>query len=217
MNVANKSLQLPETAQQRGKIAPAYLAHIVFKTPNFKKMIEWWCTVLEAKPSMANESLAFLTFDEEHHRIAIINVPALLPLPKFVRGLDHVAFTYRNLSDLLATHQRLQAEGITPVWCTNHGPTTSIYYADPDGNKAELQVENFDTAEDMLRWAEGPDFVDNPIGVDFDPSELLVRLQAGEPEVSLKHRPSDGQRKLSSVPVKVLGRVHKLLAGLAGR
>lgn len=217
MNIETQSLRLPKTAEQRGRIAPAYLAHIVFKTPNFKKMVEWWCTVLEAKPSMANESLAFLTYDEEHHRVAIANVPALLPLPKFMRGLDHVAFTYHSLSDLLATFERLESKGIHPVWCTNHGPTTSLYYADPDGNKAELQIENFESAQDMLRWANEPDFTNNPIGVDFDPHELVDRLKAGEPEASLKRRPAGGTRKLSSVPVTVIGRIHKMLAGLAGR
>lgn len=29
--------------------------------------------------------------------------------------------------------------------CVNHGPTTSIYYRDPDGNDIETQVDNFDT------------------------------------------------------------------------
>ena len=217
MNAQTQSLQLPETATARGKIAPAYLAHIVFKTPNFNRMVDWWCTVLEAQPSMANDDLAFLTFDEEHHRIAIVNMPALLPLPRFVRGMDHVAFTYRSLTDLLMTHQRLKDAGILPVWCTNHGPTTSLYYADPDGNKAELQIENFDSAEDMLSWAEGPDFSDNPIGVDFDPDELYARLCAGEPEGELKRRPNIGPRKLSSVPAVVVGRLHRLLARLAGR
>lgn len=213
----NESLTLPETAKARGRIAPAQLAHIVFKTPQFKKMVDWWCTVLEAKPAMANENLAFLTYDEEHHRVAIINMPALLPTAGVTRGLDHVAFTYASLADLLATWKRLDGLGIRPVWCTNHGPTTSIYYADPDGNKVELQVENFDTPAEILAWSANSDFATNPIGVDFDPAELLKRLESGEPESVLKERPVVGPRSLASVPKAVTGSFHKLLATLAGK
>lgn len=211
------ALDLPETAQARGKIAPAYIAHVVFKTPNFSNMIEWWCTVLEARPAMKNDDLAFLTFDGEHHRVAIINVPALLPQPKAMRGLDHVAFTYRSLEDLLETFKRLKNLGISPVWATNHGPTTSLYYSDPDGNKAELQVENFASAQEMLEWAGTGDFTDNPIGVDFDPEDLYQRLLAGEPDAELKMRPVIGKRGLASVPVEMIGRLHKFLATIAGK
>jgi len=210
------SLGLPETAEQRGKIAPAYIAHVVFKTPNFKKMIDWWCTVLEAKPAMQNDHLAFLTFDGEHHRVAIINTPALLPIPKIMRGLDHVAFTYKSLKDLLDTHQRLHDLGIDPVWSINHGPTTSLYYADPDGNKAELQIENFDSSNEMLEWAKTGEFSINPIGVDFDANELRKRQSAGESELELKKRPPSGPRKMSSVPTAISGRIHKILAKMAG-
>lgn len=213
----SEALTLPVPARARGRIAPARLAHVVFKTPRFAAMVDWWCTVLEAKPAMANDDLAFLTYDEEHHRVAIINMPALLPLAGFMRGLDHVAFTYASLPDLLATWHRLLEKGIEPVWCTNHGPTTSIYYADPDGNKAELQVENFDTPEEILEWAARSDFSSNPIGVDFDPAELYRRLEAGEPEASLKERPVIGPRGLASVPRQITGAVHKVLARLAGR
>ncbi len=98
-----ETLTLPKTAAARGRVAPAKLAHIVFKTPRFEAMVEWWCTLLEAKPAMKNENLAFLTYDEEHHRVAIVNMPALMPLTGLIRGLDHVAFTYDSLSDLEAT------------------------------------------------------------------------------------------------------------------
>lgn len=212
-----ETLTLPETAKQRGRIAPSHLAHIVFKTPQFKSMVEWWCTVLEAKPAMANENLAFLTYDEEHHRVAIVNMPALLPTVGFTRGLDHVAFTYATLTDLLSTWKRLEGLGINPVWSTNHGPTTSIYYADPDGNKVELQIENFDSPEDILAWSANSDFSSNPIGVDFDPADLYARLEAGESETSLKERPVIGPRGLGSIPRSVLGTFHKVLATLAGK
>jgi len=30
----------------------------------------------------------------------------------------------------------------------NHRPTTSMYYRDPDGNRVELQIDNFPTAKE---------------------------------------------------------------------
>jgi hypothetical protein len=35
---------------------------------------------------------------------------------------------------------------IRPFYSINHGPTTSLYYTDPDGNRVELLVDNFATA-----------------------------------------------------------------------
>src|ERR1700730_47207 len=34
----------------------------------------------------------------------------------------------------------------------NHGSTTSMYYADPDGNRIELLIDNFATAEEGRAW-----------------------------------------------------------------
>ena len=123
----------------------------------------------------------------------------------------------RSLTIVFQTWKRLNELGIDPVWCTNHGPTTSLYYADPDGNKAELQIDNFDTPVEFLTWAETSDFSENPIGVDFDPADLYGRLKSGEAESSLKARAVIGPRTLSSIPTAVVGRFHKILAGFAGK
>ena len=133
--------------------------------------------------------LAFLTYDDEHHRIAIAGIPGLAERPQFAAGTDHVAFSYADLGDLLYTYARLKGEGIEPYWCINHGPTTSMYYKDPDGNRIELQVDNFSTAEETNRWIRSGDFAANPIGVVFDAEELLARYRAGEPIETLTARP----------------------------
>ena len=49
-------------------------------------------------------------------------------------GVDHVAYTYDSLDDLLENYEQLKVEGIMPYWCVHHGLTVSMYYADPDGN-----------------------------------------------------------------------------------
>jgi hypothetical protein len=64
-----------------------------------------------------------------------------------------------------------------------------MYYKDPDGNRVELQVDNYPSAEEANRWMRSGDFAANPIGVVFDPDDLLARYRAGEPIEKLTTRP----------------------------
>src|SRR5437588_6003231 len=183
--------------------APNKLAHIVYKTPRPQEMIDWYTEVLDAVLVFANKRIAFLTYDDEHHRIALIKVPWLLRIPGAVWrayrkfwGLDHVAFAYQRLEQLVATYRRLSHAGIEPVWCINHGPTTSMYYEDPDGHRIELQVDNVASTEQLLGWLSGEESERNPIGIEFDPKVLERLLAAGVPATALMRRGSastDGQ------------------------
>jgi catechol 2,3-dioxygenase-like lactoylglutathione lyase family enzyme len=177
--------------------APQKLAHVVFKTPRVNEMIDWYTTVLDAAVVFSDKRITFLTYDEEHHRIALIKVPRLLRIPGAVwkvhrkfYGVDHVAFTYGRLADLITTYRRLADTGIEPVWCINHGPTTSMYYEDPDGNRIELQVDNFATNQQLVGWLTGGGFAKNPIGVEFDPVVLERLAAAGTPTEVLSKRGS---------------------------
>jgi len=173
---------------ERGRVAPIKLAHIVRRTTRLDEMVAWYQTVLGAEIAHADAMLAFLTYDDEHHRIAIAGIPGLQDQSDFAVGTDHVAFSYADLGDLLYTFARLKRAGIEPYWCINHGPTTSLYYKDPDGNRVELQVDNFPTADACNRWMRSGDFAANPIGVVFDPDQLLARYEAGEPMEQLTAR-----------------------------
>ncbi|HUI28397.1 MAG TPA: VOC family protein [Candidatus Kryptonia bacterium] len=176
-------------AADRGRIAPVQLAHIVRRTSRFDAMVNWYQTVLGAHVVHSDAMLAFLTYDAEHHRIAIAAIPGLEDRPQMAAGTDHVAFTHADLGDLLQTYARLKSEGIEPYWCINHGPTTSMYYKDPDGNRVELQIDNYPTADETNRWMRSGEFAANPIGVVFDPEDLLARYRSGEPIEQLTARP----------------------------
>lgn len=182
-------------------VAPAKLAHIVLRTSRFAEMIDWYKNVFAAHAAFENEQVAFLTYDDEHHRIALANIPDLAPQPVGAAGVHHFAFTYGSLDDLLRNHDHLRSIGIEPVWTVNHGPTTSFYYADPDGNQIELQVDNFDTVEEAGAFFFTDAFALNPLGVDIDPDDLRRRLQAGEDERTLKARPEGGPRGLQDIPL----------------
>ncbi len=189
----SKTEAVPATAAERGKVAPAKLAHCVLRTSleRVPEMVAWYRTVLEAEAMFENPFACFLTYDDEHHRIAIIGLPNLPERPTDVRGVDHVAFTYASLGDLVTTYERLAGAGITPGACIHHGPTLSMYYLDPDRNQIELQVDVFERAEDLAAFMRSGTFEKNPIGVVFDPAELAKRFREGAPEAELL-APLDG-------------------------
>jgi len=174
--------------------APSKFAHIVYRTRRFEQMIGWYEKVFEAKVQYRNPVLAFLTYDDEHHRFAFANLSVLDPsggagASKPDAGVDHVAYTYASLADLLDTYTRLKAEGIVPYWPIRHGPTLSLYYKDPDGNRLEFQVDCFSSAEEANAYMRGDSFAANPIGVEFDPDELVAQFRKGVPEAKLLARP----------------------------
>jgi len=168
---------------------PTKLAHIVLQTNRIAEMQAWYCTVLSAQVVHdASPFISFISYDDEHHRIAFLNPGPLAEREPGVggsiaagreTGLHHVAFTFASLNDLLENYRRLKELGIQPHWCVNHGPTTSMYYQDPDKNQVELQIDNFATAEQGRAYMEGAAFRKNPVGVEFDPDALDARLRSG--------------------------------------
>lgn len=57
----------------------------------------------------------------------------------------------------------------------------SMYYADPDGNRMELQVDVFTLSEAASAYMNGPGFSANAIDVEYDPDEILAQLRVGTP------------------------------------
>ena len=96
-------------------------------------------------------------------------------------GVDHVAYTYASIDDLLDNYEQLKGQGITPYWCVHHGVTVSMYYADPDGNQMEFQVDSFESNDEANAFMSGPGFAANPIGVEYDPDVWLAEKKAGLP------------------------------------
>ena len=161
--------------------SPARLAHFVLRTSDIDGLADWYCKVLDAKVVHRNKMIAFATFDHEHHRIAFLDRGFEKGPDPEGNGVDHVAFTYDSLGDLLSNYVRLRDQGILPERTINHGMTTSMFYKDPDGNRIELQVENFEDPQAGLDFMNGPVFRENPIGVLFDADELVERFESGVP------------------------------------
>jgi catechol 2,3-dioxygenase-like lactoylglutathione lyase family enzyme len=199
----NAIAKMPKTAKQRGKVAPKKLAHMVLRTKEgrVETILDWYKKVLEGEAMYENPMIGFVTYDQEHHRVAVLALPGVGDHVDMTCGLHHVAFTYDNLHDLMHTYNRLKDEhGITPEFCINHGPTTSMYYFDPDKNQIELQVDNV-PEEKFAEYFDNGEFTENPIGIKFDPDEMTAKLAAGVPEAELLKRPAGTPPDLREFPV----------------
>jgi catechol 2,3-dioxygenase-like lactoylglutathione lyase family enzyme len=189
MDATPEMTRRPRDKVRPEPISPALFAHFVVRTSNFARMRAWYQTVLNARIVHDDGRLCFMTYDDEHHRLALVNVPGLHKPADDSWGLNHLAYSYNSLRDLLSTYVRLRDQGIVPFRPINHGPTVSMYYHDPDGTGVELQVDTFPTKQEAQEWFGREEFRENPIGVLFDPEDLLRDFEAGVPEIELLTRP----------------------------
>lgn len=166
------------------RIRPVKFVHVVYRTRRFQEMIRWYENVFAAKVQYQNPVLAFLTYDDEHHRFAFANLEILQPEGaendrQGSIGVDHVAYTYRSLTELFDNYVQLKEQSIMPYWCIHHGITVSMYYGDPDGNQMEFQVDSFPSNDQANEFMRGLGFDTNPIGVEYDPEDWLAQMKAG--------------------------------------
>jgi catechol-2,3-dioxygenase len=165
--------------------------HVNLKTTRLREMIDFYRTLVGAEVVFQDQVGAWLSNDDANHRIALLAFPNFVNDPeKDTRtGMHHSAFEYPSFEELNSGYLRLREAGITPAFCLDHGMTFSYYYADPDGNNVELQVDNFGSWERSKEWMRISDeFKANPIGQFVDP-ELVAADHAdgmGLPEIHAK-------------------------------
>jgi catechol-2,3-dioxygenase len=188
------------TSEVSKVLSPSKLSHLVLRTTKsqLRAMVDYYQTFLGATIAFENEIAAFLAYDNEHHRVGILALAdaASVAVSGSSRGLEHVAFTFSTLDDLATSYEQRKVAGITPESCLNHGPTTSMYYRDPDGNRIEVEVDNFNTSEEAVAYMKSPSFLENPMGSDFDPEEFVRRVRSGEDHSSIKKRLDVGPRNI---------------------
>jgi len=165
-------------------ISPARLSHAVLRTTRLEEMTKWYGTVLNAQVLYQSDFAAFMSYDEEHHRIALFSLPGLVEKPKRSTGLDHLAFFYPSLGQWIESYERLKAAGITPRGSIHHGITMSLYYRDPDDNGVELSIDSVEKSNwhEWMRHELGK----NLQGAPLDPDDLARKYHAGVPEAELR-------------------------------
>lgn len=155
-------------------------AHNVFATSQPEAMIAWYCDVLDAHVVYEDDGLGFITFDEEHHRVAFLKAPG--PLDRktpTTASMHHAAYTFPSIDDLLDHYVKLRDKGIRPAVCISHGITTSMYYRDPDGNMVELQIDRWPEPDRATEYMNGPEFANDSVGPAFDPDQMLEARRSG--------------------------------------
>jgi catechol 2,3-dioxygenase-like lactoylglutathione lyase family enzyme len=187
--------RLAHVPEPKAAPRPREYAHVVFRTTQPEAMIDWYCAVLGMQVVVRTPLINFLTWDGSQDRLAIMAIPQFAidaararggeAAPIKLSGVDHVAFTYDRLADVVAVYRAVAAKAIAPHWCINHGVATSMYFKDPDGNVIELSVENFPDVDSLNAWLATGDFNRNPIGVTLDPEDLARRVEAGEAEADI--------------------------------
>jgi catechol 2,3-dioxygenase-like lactoylglutathione lyase family enzyme len=161
------------------KITPAKLWHIALRTNNLQPMTKWYRHMLAADILYEDSNVAFLRCDQELIRVAIIQLPNTADKNAQSNGLEHFAFTFETLADLCNVYKERKALGYLPYRAVHHGPTLSMYYYDPDGNKMEMQTEILTTADEFKAYIASGALARNPVGSEMEADEILRIYESG--------------------------------------
>ena len=165
-----------------GDVIQPTFHHVNLKTTRLQEMIDFYGVLVGAEVIHRDAAGAWLSNDRANHRIALLAFPDLAddPAKETHAGLHHTAYEYASLAELNATYLRLRDAGIEPAFCLDHGMTLSYYYADPDGNYVELQMDAFgDWAWSKAWMKNSSDFKADPIGQLVDPEAIAADHAAG--------------------------------------
>jgi catechol 2,3-dioxygenase len=177
--------------------------HVNLKTTRLQELIDWYAVVVGTEVIFQDATGAWLTNDAANHRIALLCFPGFVDDPdrETRTGMHHSAFEFNSFTDLNDTYQRLRDAGIEPDICIDHGMTLSYYYKDPDGNRIELQVDNFDDWAASSEWMRtSPEFRANPIGVFVDPARVAEAAARGESFAEIHRRATAGELEPAEAP-----------------
>ena len=176
------------------------LQHCGLTTGNLDVMLDWYRKVLgivvharvNAPAGSPFKTVAFATNDEVNHRLSFFETPGLPSDSDRDRHarVQHIAFEYRSLDDLLGTYLRLKKLGIPLLWAADQFIQTAMYYQDPEGNIVELNVNNFDDD-----WAVTEQLQNLPaqLHVNIDLDKMIAARKAGAAPWELHERAVAGE------------------------
>ena len=180
--------------------------HVNLKTTRLQEMIDFYRALVGAEVIFQDQIGAWLSNDDANHRIALLAFPNFVDDPeKETRtGMHHSAFEYASFDALNSNYLRLRDQGIAPALCLDHGMTLSYYYADPDGNNVELQVDCFGDWQRSREWMHSSEeFKANPIGQFVDPEQIAADSAAGSSFEEIHAKAMAGGYAPEQVPVEI--------------
>ena len=184
------------------------LQHYGLTTANLDAMIDWYRKVVgvtvnhrSAVPRGADagarfSAVAFTSNDEVNHRIVFFEIPGVAVDSDKSRHarVQHVAFEYATLDDLLGSYLRLKGLGIMPVSAFDEGLQGAFYYQDPDQNVVELNVNYYGNDWRATEYMKSsPPIAERPNLVPVDPEKMIAARKAGASTWELHERAVAGE------------------------
>lgn len=180
------------------KLPPPRIGEVVLRTGRYAGMKDWYRTILRVEPYFerievnsasapgsggqawaAQVRLCFfrLVLDHPHQQVvAIFDVPGVGDASSASAGLHHVQLRDPCGEVLAHRYSTLKAAGIEPFRAMDHGPNTSLYYHDPDGNTVELAAPNYVEVAAYLNSLASEAFKANPSGLPLDLAGFAERF-----------------------------------------
>jgi catechol 2,3-dioxygenase len=125
-------------------IHPKKVGHVVLKARDIDAIEKFYAEVLgfEVVFRLQQPRGVFFTLGEQHHDLAVLEVPPDADEPKADQvGLHHVALQVEDFAALKESYQTLKRHGVPILRAVDHGITKSIYFCDPAGNRLELYCD----------------------------------------------------------------------------
>lgn len=121
----------PQAIPAAERVVPSQMAHLVYQCRTRDETVESHLQLFQAHIVFKDDVLTFITYDNEHHRLAFFNMPHLTPRDCQTADVHHVAYSFSSIGDFLTTYLRLKAAGILPYWCIVTVPPRRCTFAIP--------------------------------------------------------------------------------------
>ncbi len=176
------------------------ISETILKTGQLDAMKAWYTTILgvgpffEHAPAAGNAvgdyggqtrasdlRMCFFRLSLDYpyvQSIGLFEEPGTGPAAKGAAGLHHMQLMAADLDTLCAKYVELRDGGMRPHRSTDHGPFTSFYYRDPDGNNVEITAQNFPSMAAMAEFMASDEFRANPSGEEIDAEAYVAERRA---------------------------------------
>jgi catechol 2,3-dioxygenase-like lactoylglutathione lyase family enzyme len=203
----------PKMAREPQQGSKLKISETILKTSRIETMKAWYRTVLAIDPFFertpepgtkpldlggqtraSDLKMCFFRLSTDFpyvQTIGIFEEPGTSDqAPKGAPGLHHMQLMCGSVAELVEKYEELGGHGMRPHRSANHGPMTSFYYRDPDGNNVEITAQNYPSLDDMIAFMSTEAFKNNPSGAEIDPAEFVASFRAGKPVEELVKLPS---------------------------